>query len=97
MNTTNPTEASAVKVAHLIPLSSPQYAKRLVREINRVQVISAPTYRLAGSEFDGRRIMRARFLNGCVLGLSLNGDEFPVNVECVFDWNGNQICASREH
>jgi hypothetical protein len=81
----------------LIETSSVLYQKRLAKEINRAGINSAPTYKLAGSQYDGTRIRSAFMNNGVLFGNSLNGDNFPINVNCVFDaYNGEQICASRE-
>lgn len=80
----------------LIDTSSALYAKRMAKEINALQTKAAP---VVGNDtpLNGRRIIRAHVENGCLMGRSLNGDIFPVNVNEVFSvFDGSQICASRQ-
>lgn len=82
----------------LISLSSPLYAKRMATEINNNQ-LNFPYFKMMPNEENtppnGRRIISAWTRNGVLFGRSLNGVEFAINVECVFDGNDRQVCVSR--
>lgn len=80
----------------LLSINDPKYLRRLAIEIKTSQFASAPYYKCPGSSFNGRRILGTRLSDGVLIGRSLNGEEWPLNPEMIFDSNGNQVCASRD-
>ena len=80
----------------LIEKTSPLYVRRMVREINKSQPYT-PEYSMPGSQFHGRRIIRAWEKDGVLWGRSLNGESWALNVDAIVDTRYNeQLCASRE-
>lgn len=68
----------------------------MAREINRSQPYT-PEYNMPGSAFHGRRIIRAWEQDGVLWGRSLNGEQWPLNVDSIVDTRYNEgLCASRE-
>ena len=84
------------RAAKAVERSSPEYVNKMVKLINNEirKHKKSPEVSLKHGQFDGRKICAAWEKNGCLFGRSLNGETFPINVECVVDaFTGKPIRA----